>query len=1060
MLKLQKVRSIWLCVVILLVVFSYIGGSLADNSLETSQQTPTEIAPLAINGCPTATFNKPTNFSTGGNGSQSVAIGDFNRDGSPDLVTANFLTNDISLILGSSNGVLTSVGTFKTELGLGPRSVVVGDFNRDGSLDVATADFNSSTVSVFLGNSISGGFAIATNFALGDGAIGPIFIATTDLNRDGKLDLITANFSTANISILFGDGFGNFNSVVKLDLTGAIGPRAIATSDFNRDGNPDLAIANFNTNNIFILLGDGNGGFAPPVILDLKGGQQPFSIVAADFNRDGLMDLATANGSNSVSVLLGNGLGVFTDAKNFDLLTGTSPQSIQVADFNRDGILDIATANSSTSNVSTLLGDGDGNFSRAAGFTLPETKGVQALAIADFNRDNKLDVVTVNQTSNTVSVLLNNCTISCRGSFSSATNVGIGDNFGPQSLAVGDFNRDGVLDIVTANPGNGNLSILKGIKNGGFSLASKFTTTGVQPFSVATGDFNRDGNIDVVTVDIFTSNVYVLLGDGKGSLGTATAIALTSSQPVAVVVVDINQDGFLDIVTANAGSGTVSILFGQGNGQFFPPTDFGLNGGVGPFALAVADFNRDGFPDIATANLASNNVTILLGSFSGFSSTINNFGVVSNAPKAIATGDFNRDGNIDIVVANSGSNNLSILLGDGTGSFISTNTISLPSVIKPSSIVVADFNLDANLDLAITNANSDNVSLLFGNGTGSFIFDRNLQLNKGKLPAAIVATDINQDSIPDLVVANSGGVDVSVFLNLCDCSITLTPNNLAVAQRNIAYSQQITANNGIAPYMFSISGGLLPSGFSLSSTGEIRGTTQEPGVFNFTLTVSDSTGCTVNQNYSLLVGAEPATSLTIEAINDVTIGQAIDINLRAIDANGNNAIGYTGAVKFSSSDPNDVLPANINFVFADLANKSLPKSIVLESTGIHRITVTDANNPDLTGFIDIQVNKAETKIFINSLENPTNLNTPASFTAVITSLNPTTVQPSGTVIFTIDGVEQMPINIIRGEANLVSKLTAGNHQIIAKYSGDDLFAASISPSFTQKVTNSRNSDDQ
>lgn len=1061
MLKLQKVRTLWLCVVILLIVFSYIGGSLADNSLETSSSSSTEIAPLAFSSCQTATFGTPTSFSTGGSGSQAIAVADFNHDGNPDLVTANLLTNDISLILGNKTGSFTSVGTFKTELGMGPRSIVVGDFNRDGSLDVATADFITSTVSVFLANPIAGGFSIATNFALGDGAIGPIFITTTDLNKDGILDLVTANFSTANISILFGDGVGGFGNINKLELAPTIGPRSIVVNDFNRDGNADLAIANFNTNNISLLLGNGSGGFSPQVVLDLQGGQMPFSIVAADFNRDGFVDLATSNNSNNISVLLGGASGSFSPATNFDLVTGTGPQSIQVGDFNRDGILDIATANASSGNVSTLLGDGDGKFSRPVSFTLPEAKGIQSLVIADFNHDNKFDIVTVNQTSNVVSVLLNDCAVSCRGSLSLASNVAITDTVGPQAMAVADFNRDGIMDVITANPGSGNLSMLRGDKNGNFAVSNRFTSGGMQPFSIATGDFNRDGNVDVVTVDVFTSNAYMLLGDGTGSLGTPSTIDLTSTQPVAIVADDFNRDGNLDIVIANAGNSTVSLLYGTGNGQFSAPTDFPLNGGFGPFALAVADFNQDGFLDVATANLASNNVSILLGSSFGFSSNVNNFGVTSSNPRAIATGDFNGDGAIDIIIANSGSNNLSLLLGDGKGNFTGTNTIALPDALKPSSIVVADFNLDANLDLAVTNANSNNVSLLFGNGTGNFVFDRNLTLSKSRNPVAIIATDVNRDSIPDLLIANNGSIDVSVLLNLCNCNITLAPTNLAIAQRNTAYSQKIIANNGTSPYVFSISGGLLPAGFSLSSAGDITGTTQDTGIFTFTLTVTDSSGCSINQNYSLLVSADPAVSLIIETVANANVGQAIDVAVRAVDANGNNAIGYTGTVSFSSSEPSDVLPANLSFVFADLASKTLAKSVLLQKTGNHRLTVTDVNNPNLTGFVDIQVNKAETRILVNSLENPTSVNTPVSFSVVVSSVNPTTAVPTGTVTFVIDGVEQSPINVVNGEANLViGKLGVGNHQVIARYDGNDIFAPSISPSFIQKITSNKNNDGQ
>lgn len=1049
MLTFQKVRVRLLSALLLVSLFIYLGSFSLDNQLTVSAQNNLESSSLSASSCQVPSFSDVTSFSVIGSGPQSVAGADFNNDGNLDLVTANILSNNISLILGNKTAVFSRVSTFSTETGNAPRSITTGDFNRDGKIDVATANFNTNNVAIFLGNG-QGNFSIATNFPLGEKAVGPIFITSLDFNRDGILDLATSDFSSASVSLLFGDGLGNFTSVAKIDITNGVGPRAIVSEDFNRDGNIDLALVNFNSDNISILLGNGTGGISLQTQIPLSEKASPFSIVAGDFNQDGSLDLATANGNNTISTLFGDPSGMFTAPIDISLASGSTPQSLQVADFNQDGKLDLATANSGS--VSILLGGGDGSFRLPTDIEVPGVKGIIGLLVANLNQDTKLDLLTVNQSSANISVLLNNCVQQCTGSFSGAINFPILDPAQPQSILLADFNRDGILDLITANAGNGNLSLLRGSRGGTFESSSNFTTTGVQPFSITAGDFNRDGNIDIATVDVTTANVYVLLGDGKGALGVPMAISLSSSQPTAIVSADFNRDGFLDLVTANTGSNTVSLILGLGNGLFLTPMDISLNGGTGPFALVAADFNRDGFPDLATANLASNNISIFTGSPFGFSTTINNFGVINNSPRSIAVGDLNRDGNLDLAVANFSNNNLSVLFGDGRANFDLVKTVSLNGALKPSSVLVVDTNLDGNLDLVATNTMTNNVSLIFGDGNGNFAFNSNLPLGKGRAPSAIAATDINQDGMVDLVVANSATTNISLFLNLCSCTITSSPGTLAIGQRGIAYNQTINASGGVAPYNFSLFDGTLPKGISLSSSGQLSGITQDVGIFPVTITIADSSGCSINQSYSLLIGSDPPARLIIEAPQEINSNLPFDITLRVVDENANNVIGYLGTVSFSSSDPNDLLPQNFTFNFADVGKHTFPSAITLKGVGRHRITVVDINNSNLKGFIDLQANKINTKTIVSPLENPTLFNTSATFTATVMPTIQTGDVVTGTVTFIIDGVAQVPTNIINGEAIFVtSSLSIGNHLVVTRYNGDGLFNSSVSNSFTQKI---------
>ncbi len=332
-------------------------------------------------------------------------------------------------------------------------------------------------------------------------------------------------------------------------------PVATVVGELTGDGKEDLVVANYKSNTISVLLGNGNGTFQAQHTF--AAGLNPDSVALGDVNGDNIPDLIVGDeNAGSVSVLLGNGNGTFQAPRTF--AAGTYPVSVQLGYLNGDGKPDLVVTNSGNNTVSVLLGNGNGTFQAPQTFAT----GIApvSVTVGELTGDGKEDLVVANYTSGTVSVLLGNG----NGTFQAQQTFATG--FSPVSVAVGDLNGDGNADLVVANFKSNTVSALLGNGDGTFQAQRTFAT-GTEPEFVALGDMNGDGKADVVVANYGSNTASVLLGNGNGTFESQKAFA-TGTAPIAVALDDVNDDGRTDMIVSNYGSNTVSVLANAINGNF------------------------------------------------------------------------------------------------------------------------------------------------------------------------------------------------------------------------------------------------------------------------------------------------------------------------------------------------------------------------------------------------------------------------------------------------------------------------------------------------------------
>ncbi|MFN2458094.1 MAG: FG-GAP repeat domain-containing protein [Chitinophagaceae bacterium] len=363
----------------------------------------------------------------------------------------------------SSKNVVTTSETIKFKVGNAPGSIEIGNFNKDKYPDLAVTSETDSSVTILLGNG-RGNFVEVDNSPFFAGSM-PNDITIKDFNKDGNMDLAFANHERQYLTVLLGNGRGNFSPAPQSPFhsNGIPHTHGIAAGDFNKDGRLDLATDSWGNNQVEVLFGDSANLFKTSRLF-YKVGKRPYQrLRAADINNDGMDDIVTTNTEgNNATVLLGNRKGSFDEANGSPFACGDNPFGIAIGDVNADGKPDLAIINSPGSmaegkgqnGLTVLLGDGTGKFTMMKGSPFEAGKIPNRIAIGDVNGDGINDIVTSDNDSNKIYLFLMNK----KGSMLLQSAITVGNH--PKGIAIADLNGDGKGDIVVCNNADNNITII------------------------------------------------------------------------------------------------------------------------------------------------------------------------------------------------------------------------------------------------------------------------------------------------------------------------------------------------------------------------------------------------------------------------------------------------------------------------------------------------------------------------------------------------------------------------------------------------------------------------
>jgi FG-GAP-like repeat len=663
----------------------------------------------------------------------------------------------------------TGAGGFGFRAGLPtgfiPTAVVTGDFNGDGHMDAAVSNGGDNTIYVLLGN---GDNTFQVPEILYTQGQAPVWIAAASLRNNGHLDLAVVDADSTSLEIFPGNGDGTFGQSVQYALPQI--PTFILAGDFNKDGNPDLAVgfvvdAGTIEPQFEVFLGNGAGGFSgivvpPPIQTSIYSGPTGW-LAEGDINNDGYPDLLTTVTGGFAITYLNQAGTAFSQGPAFGP-TQDPPLVVDLGDVDEDGCLD-AVETDTYGYLIIARGTCDGNFTQGP-FVAEVGDLDPAIKVVDVDGDGHLDV-------------------------------------------VGSAVFYGVASGGTGSEGGYLVSVLKGDGKGNFGPATTYRG-GTGEFSLGVADFNGDNKPEIVTVDSLENEASLYINDGTGNfdgprgevIGYLQGVTNSPIPSSPLLSADLNGDGKPDLILAEFGMyatdpSQLTVMLNDGTGKFLPPLRTPIT--VGSFTpypeFVVGPFRNPVTLDVVYGDQYLGNTLAFFPSKGDgtFAAPI----VLGTPPISfkLATGDFNRDGKLDFVAlgaTSEGGLELDTYLGHGDGTFtgLAPQQFAAENLGSTQQLIALDLNHDGKLDLLIGNNDNggwtthDDLIEALGNGDGTFQQPTTLIAHFG----AVAVADVNHDGYVDLIQARDPSVDITqsflsplgatVYLGLPDGSFAQQPS--------------------------------------------------------------------------------------------------------------------------------------------------------------------------------------------------------------------------------------------------------------------------------------------